>query len=107
MPHLTYLIFELAWAVPVLAVQWIAGHDRLWPRRRALALSILLCTLYLCLIDSVAIANRVWTIHHARIVGWMLGDLPAEEALFFLLSSAMVVQTVVLLAPQQPAKHGS
>jgi lycopene cyclase domain-containing protein len=95
--HLTYLAFELAWAAPVLALQWAVGRRRLWDRRRVLILALLVSTAYLCLADTVAISNGIWTLHSSRILGLHLGNLPLEEALFFLLTDAMVVQSVLLV----------
>ena len=99
--HLTYVILELAWALPVLAIQWIVGRRILWSRRRALLAAIIIPTVYLSGADSVAIANGIWTLHSSRLLGWRLGDLPLEEGLFFLLADAMVAQTIVLVGSRQ------
>lgn len=95
--RLTYLVFEVAWAVPVLGIQWTVGWRPLW-RRRALLLSIVLLTaLYLSAADSVAIAQGIWTLHPDRITGLRLGNVPIEETIFFLLTNAMVVQSILLV----------
>jgi lycopene cyclase domain-containing protein len=93
----TYLIFELAWAVPVVLLQWAVGYRALWRHRVVLALACLAPTLYLCAADDWAIHSGIWLINPARTVGWSLLGLPLEEAIFFLLTNAMVVQTVVLV----------
>ena len=99
--HLTYLGLLLPWAIPVLAIQWGAGHAVLRRRWRTLALATLGTTAYLIGIDAVALSQGIWTIHADRIVGLKLGNVPVEEALFFLLTDLMVVQSVVLLnAPE-------
>jgi lycopene beta-cyclase len=95
--HLTYLEFELVWAIPVLALQWGVGRRRLWRCRTVLLAAVALPTLYLCFADSVAIANGIWTLHSNRIVGVRIGDLPVEEALFFGLTNAMIAQSVILV----------
>lgn len=97
MGHLTYLTFELVWAVPVLIVQWAAGWRALWSRRKSIALAIALPTAYLAGADAVAIANGIWSFHHDRITGLILGNVPIEEVFFFLLTNAMIVQSVALV----------
>jgi lycopene cyclase domain-containing protein len=97
MQHATYLAFELIWATPVLALQWIVGRRALAIRGRVLLISVMLPTIYLSLADSVAIAHGIWTLHGDRILDIRLGNLPIEEAIFFLLTNAMVAQSVVLV----------
>ena len=101
----TYLLFELAWAAPVVAIQWLAGPRSLSHHRRLLAAAIGAATLYLSLADAFAIANGIWTISPRRTLGLALGPLPAEEALFFLLTNVMVVQSVVLLRSDEPRRR--
>jgi lycopene cyclase domain-containing protein len=62
-----------------------------------LALAVAVPTAYLSCADGVAIANGIWTLHTNRIVGLVLGNVPLEEVLFFLLTNAMVAQAVLLL----------
>jgi lycopene cyclase domain-containing protein len=97
--HVTYLFFELAWAVPVIALQWLVGRRRLWSVRWILLLSVVLPTAYLVAADSVAIAQGIWTLHADRIVGVRVGNVPLEEAIFFLLTNSMVAQSVLLVLP--------
>lgn len=96
--HVTYLSFEFAWALPVLALQWVVGRKTLWHRRGTLIFAALVATIYLSGADSVAIAHHIWTLHANRIIGVRVGNLPLEEILFFLLTNAMVVQSVLLVA---------
>ncbi|GAC1444808.1 MAG: hypothetical protein NVSMB52_04540 [Chloroflexota bacterium] len=95
--HATYITFELVWAIPVLLVQWVAGWKILWPRRRTLLVALAIPTVYLSCADGVAIAQGIWTIHSDRILGIRFGDVPLEEVLFFLVTNAMVVHSVILL----------
>ena len=96
--HLTYLALETVWAMPVLGLQWAVGRQALWERRRLLIVAIAVPTLYLSIADGIAIANGVWRLHADRILGVRAGDLPIEEILFFLLTNAMVAQSVILVA---------
>ncbi|HLJ69494.1 MAG TPA: lycopene cyclase domain-containing protein [Chloroflexota bacterium] len=96
--HATYLTLELVWAAPVLIVQWAAGNRILWTCRVRVALAILVPTIYLSCADAVALANGIWLLHRNRILGFMIGNVPVEETIFFLLTNAMVVQTIALAA---------
>lgn len=92
----TYLPFLLAWALPVLALQWLAGGRYLWRERRRWPWVVLGLGGYLSLADAVAIAAGVWRFNAAALIGIWLGPLPLEEALFYLLTAAMVVQGFVI-----------
>jgi hypothetical protein len=49
------------------------------------------------LVDAIGIAAGVWTIGDATTIGWRIdGVLPFEEALFFVLTTLMVTQTIAL-----------
>ncbi len=95
--HLTYLIFELVWALPVIAGMWAIGRAPLRRARRLLVVGTLAPTLYFSAADAVAIHNHIWTLNPERIVGLRLGPLPLEEAVFFLVTNLMTVQGFVLL----------
>jgi lycopene cyclase domain-containing protein len=97
MSHATYLTFELAWALPVLALQWIVGRGRLLRHWRILLVAIALPSAYLSLTDGVAIAQHIWTLHADRILGVRVGDVPVEEIIFFVVTNAMVAQSIVLV----------
>ena len=104
----TYLIFELVWAAPVIAIQWIAGPRCLWASRRLLLLAIGAATLYLSLADAFALNCGIWSISPGRVVALGIGPLPIEEVIFFGLTNCMVVQSIVLLRssePRQRLKH--
>ncbi len=99
--HLTYLGLLLPWALPVIALQWVAGHTALRRRLTPLLVGALLPTAYLIGSDAVALSQGIWAIHRDRVVGLYLGNVPVEEALFFLLTDLMVAQSVILFnAPE-------
>jgi lycopene cyclase domain-containing protein len=95
--HGTYLLLELVWAVPVLALHWAFGASALWRRRGAILLATLIPTAYLSLADAVAIHSGIWAISPARTLDLRAGSLVLEEVIFFLLSNLMVVQSLVLI----------
>jgi lycopene cyclase domain-containing protein len=84
-------------AVPVLGGQWLA-----FPGFLARTLGRWLPTAawlaaWFMLVDAIGIAAGVWTIGDATTIGWRIaGVLPFEEALFFVLTTLMVTQTIAL-----------
>jgi lycopene beta-cyclase len=102
--HLTYLGLLLPWALPVLALQWAVGHATLRRRLRPLLLAAALPTAYLVGGDALALSQGIWTVHADRVLGIRVGNVPLEEALFFLLTDLMVAQSVILFnAPEMRA----
>lgn len=96
----TYLGLIVAWAAPVLALQWAVGGHHLWRMRRLVLLAFALPSLYLCIADAIAIHNGVWIISEATSTGIMMGVLPIEEAIFFVVTNLLVVQGTLLAAHQ-------
>ncbi|MGH2441579.1 MAG: lycopene cyclase domain-containing protein [Chloroflexota bacterium] len=95
--HLTYLVFELAWGLPVLILQWSVGGAVLWHNRGVLLGAVLAASAYLSIADGVAIQSGIWYLHSSRLVGLNVASVPVEEMIFFVLTNAMIVQTVILL----------
>ncbi len=91
-----YLGAILAWAAPILAVQWGFGWTYLWGARRPVALAVGLPTVYLWILDRTAISLGLWTIAPETTVGLAPFGLPIEEAVFFLVTNLFVVQGLVL-----------
>lgn len=87
-----YLPFLLTWALPVIALQWLAGWRYLWRERRRWPWVALALGAYLTLADAVAIAAGIWSFDQRRLTGLYLANVPIEEALFYLLTAMMVVQ---------------
>lgn len=91
-----YLGAILAWAGPILAIQWGFGWTQLWAARRTVALAVGVPTLYLWIVDRWAISLELWTISETYTVGLAPFGLPIEEAVFFLMTNLFVVQGLVL-----------
>lgn len=91
-----YLGAILAWAAPILAIQWGFGWTYLWNCRRPVALAVGVPTVYLWIIDRTAISLELWTIAPETTVGIAPFGLPIEEAVFFLVTNLFVVQGLVL-----------
>jgi len=91
-----YLGAILAWAAPVLALQWAVGAPQLWARRRLVALGTLVPTTYLCVADRIAIEYGIWVLSERYTTGLTVAGLPVEEATFFLVTNLFVVQGLIL-----------
>lgn len=95
-PPAAYLGWLLAWAGPLLALQWAVGGDVLRARRALVVAAVLPPVLYLCAVDRLALHLRLWQLSPERTTGWTVAGLPVEEALFFALTSSLVVQGLLL-----------
>lgn len=91
-----YLGAILAWAAPVLLLQWVVGAPQLVYQRRTVALGVLVPTMYLWVVDRIALATGIWHIAPAYTTGIDIYGLPVEEATFFLVTNLFVVQGLVL-----------
>lgn len=91
-----YLGAILFWAGPILAIQWGFGLTYLLDVRRQVALAVAVPTLYLWVVDWIAISLGIWTISGTHTVGIGVAGLPMEEMLFFLVANVFVVQGIVL-----------
>ena len=92
-----YLGAILAWAGPVLAVQWGFGWPVLWQTRHTVGVGVAVPTLYLCIADRIALWSGTWKLSDQHTIGAMVFGLPIEEGLFFLVTTLFVVQGLVLL----------
>ena len=88
--HGTYLGLILLWALPPIAIQLAFGADILWRQRRLLAALIAIVSLYLSMADSLAIQSGIWAIEPRQSTGLLIGRLPVEEALFFLMTVTLL-----------------
>jgi lycopene cyclase domain-containing protein len=103
----TYLGMILAWAAPVLAAQWALSAGRIAAAPRAFLLGIAVPTLYLWIVDAIAIRLGIWRISETQTVGIKFGWLPLEEAAFFLATTLLCVQglTLFLFPLKKTAPH--
>lgn len=91
-----YLGLELVWALPPIMLQLAFGLETLLQHRRLVLLTIIPVTVYLAAADALAIGIGIWTIAPGQSLGIMLGGLPVEEAIFFLLTTTLVTLGLVL-----------
>ncbi len=92
-----YLGLILVWALPPVMLQLDFGADILRSRRRWVALGIIPAVLYLVAADALAIGLGIWTINpETSLQVYLLGVLPVEEFVFFLMTSTLVAFSVTL-----------
>jgi 15-cis-phytoene synthase / lycopene beta-cyclase len=89
----TYLGLILAWACPFALLTWtFSGHFIIRLPLICIATPICLPTLYLWVVDELALGRGTWAIVSGTKLGWCLwGKLELEEAVFFLLTNALIV----------------
>jgi lycopene cyclase domain-containing protein len=97
----TYLWLILVWALIPLAIQLAYGADILAGYRRVLFPAIAAPTVYLWLVDFLAIRSGTWTLDLAQTLGIALGGvLAVEEMVFFLATNLLISFGIILiLAP--------
>jgi lycopene beta-cyclase len=93
----TYLAITLTWALPAIAPQLAFGADILWHHRRLLGTVILTGAGYLSTMDALAIGSGTWTIDPAQSTGIFIGNLPIEEAVFFVITVVLISFGMTLL----------
>lgn len=92
-----YLGLILAWAAPVLSLQWWFTGDVVLTRSSRYAVAVLVPVLYLWLADGIAIHLGIWRISEQYTVGLSPAGLPIEEMTFFLVSHLLSVHGALLL----------
>ncbi len=97
----TYLALILSWALVPVFIQVAFGADILRAHWRELLISILVPTFYLWFVDSLAIASGTWVIDPQQTTGLMLGGLPIEEMLFFLMTNLIIGFGMILMLARE------
>lgn len=93
----TYLGLILAWACPFALLTWtFSGLFLLRLPAAGIALPILIPTVYLWLVDELALGRGTWAIESGTKLGiCIFGSLEIEEAVFFLATNVLVVLGLV------------
>ncbi|MEX2237098.1 MAG: lycopene cyclase domain-containing protein [Dehalococcoidia bacterium] len=82
----------------MIGLQWSFGRRELWARRHLWAAAILVPTLYLGIVDILAIEDGIWSINEDKTLPLRWGGFVFEEWVFFLATNTMVVQTILLVS---------
>ncbi|KAK4673814.1 hypothetical protein QC763_115240 [Podospora pseudopauciseta] len=89
----TYLGLILAWAFPFALLTFtVAGRFILTLPLTSTVVPIIIPTVYLWLVDELALGRGTWAIESGTKLGWCLfGVLDIEEATFFLATNLLIV----------------
>ncbi|KAI0125159.1 Phytoene synthase [Xylariales sp. AK1849] len=89
----TYLGLILVWACPFALLTWsFSGYFLIRLPLVCVATPIILPTVYLWIVDEFALGRGTWSIESGTKLGWCLfGSLEVEEAIFFLVTNALIV----------------
>lgn len=89
----TYLGLILAWAFPFALLTFtVAGRFILTLPLTSTVVPIIIPTVYLWLVDELALGRGTWAIESGTKLGWCLfGVLDIEEATFFLATNILIV----------------
>ena len=101
MKRYKYLFLELGWFLPVIIGQWLFAPHILRSKWKAIPLIAVPAAIYLTLRDRVALRDGTWTISEDSSTGVHIAGVPIEEAIFFLLTSWVSVQGVILLSDER------
>jgi len=88
-----YMGLILVWAGPFILLLWTLAHQFILelPLSNTM-LPITLPTLYLWVVDTMALKRGTWVIESGTKLGWHLWDgLEVEEAVFFLVTNVLIV----------------
>ncbi len=95
----TYLGLLMVWALPPVIIQVAFGGDILWKNWKIILYSVIPMTLYLAAADKLAITSGTWTINPEQSLGiYLLGRLPVEEFLFFLMTNLLITLGITLVS---------
>jgi 15-cis-phytoene synthase / lycopene beta-cyclase len=93
-----YLGMILSWSLPVLILQLFVAFDYIISSASSISLIVTISTVYLWLVDTIAISQGAWEITSNSILGIYLNPhLPIEEAIFFLVTNLMIIFGLVAI----------
>lgn len=92
-----YLGALLLWVAPVLGLEWVFGGPALWRYRREQVYAVAVPTLYLWVVDALALSLGVWSVAEETTLGFVVFGVPLEEAIFFFLTNLLLVHGLVLV----------
>jgi lycopene cyclase domain-containing protein len=92
-----YLTLILSWALIPILLQVAFGMDILIANWRIALIAILPVTVYLWVVDSIALNSGTWVIDPAQTTGLKFGIIPIEEMVFFFLTNVIIAFGVILM----------
>jgi putative membrane protein len=103
-----YLTLILSWALVPVIVQTAFGADILFANIRRVLWTVIPTTLYLWIVDYLAIQSGTWVIDPAQTTGIKLGVLPVEEMIFFFMTNLIIsLGMTLMLSPDSYSRFQS
>jgi lycopene cyclase domain-containing protein len=93
---LFYLGATVIWAAPIIALQWGVGGAYLTRQWQPWLIAVVVPSVYLWMVDRIAIGLGVWTISRTYSTGIDILGLPLEEAVFFVCTNLLIVYGLIL-----------
>lgn len=89
----TYLGLILVWACPFALLTWsLSGYFLIKLPLVCVATPIIAPTVYLWIVDELALGRGTWAIESGTKLGWRVwGNLEVEEAIFFFATNTLIV----------------
>ena len=97
--HALYMGLILAWAPPVMAGMVSVGASMIWAERHRVWSTITAVSVYLWIVDRIAIGVGIWDIADAYRLHIDPLGLPLEEAVFFVATTTLCVFGLALFLP--------
>ncbi len=101
MKKFKYLFLELGWFLPVIIGQWIFAPHILRSKWKVIPLAALPVAVYLSVKDRVALDEGTWSISDENSTGLKIGGVPIEEIIFFIITSWVSAQGIILLTDER------
>jgi lycopene cyclase domain-containing protein len=92
-----YLTLIISWALVPVLIQVAFGADILLAHWLVILPGVFVPTLYLWVVDHLALGSGTWAIDPAQTTGLRLGILPLEEMVFFFMTNLIIVFGVTLM----------
>ncbi|MBN1640507.1 MAG: lycopene cyclase domain-containing protein [Anaerolineae bacterium] len=97
-----YMALLLGWFLPPIILQLGFGADILWHYRNHVLIALIVPTVYLCIVDAIAIGSGTWTISPDYTLGVeVAGVLPLEEITFFAITNVLISFGMVLMLARE------
>ena len=96
MEEVRYAALVLAWALPVVLLEWAFGWRTLVLEWRPLVATVIMATAYLGCADVAAVRDGIWAADPAKTLGLSAGGFVFEDWLAILAANTMIAQTVIL-----------
>lgn len=101
MKKFKYLFLELGWFLPVIIVQWLIAPHILRSKWKVIPMAALPMAIYLSIKDRVALKAGTWSISEEHSTGMRIGEVPIEEIIFFIITSWVSAQGIILLTDKR------